>query len=72
MRVVEAESWWTDYWKDHELRPKYFNVVARQLNDPPQWHQGRIWVLVKYLCRGGERSRKYPVTTIRWPRDIGG
>ena len=38
MRVVEAESRWTDYRKDHELRPKYFNVVAKQLKDPTQWH----------------------------------
>ena len=49
MRVVEPESWWVDYWKDHEMRPKYFNVVARQLKDPSQWHQGRIWVLGKIL-----------------------
>ena len=39
MRVAEAESWWVDYWKDHKTRPKYFNVVARQLKDPTQWHQ---------------------------------
>ena len=49
MLVVEPESWWVDYWKDHEMRPKYFNVVARQLKDPTQWHQGRIWVLGKIL-----------------------
>ena len=49
MRVVEAESWWTDYLKDHDLRTKYFNVVARQLKDPTEWHKGRIWVLVKIL-----------------------
>ena len=28
MRVAEAESWWMYYWKDHEMRAKYFNVVA--------------------------------------------
>ena len=49
MRVAEQESWWVDYWKDHEMRAKYFNVVARQLKDPTLWHQGRIWVLVKIL-----------------------
>ena len=45
MRVAERESWWVDYWKDHEIRDKYFNVSARQLKNPTQWHQGRIWVL---------------------------
>ena len=49
MRLAEAESWWVDYWKDHEVRPKYFNVVARQLKDPTQWYQGRILVLWKIL-----------------------
>ena len=49
MRVVELESWWVDYWKDHEIRDKYFNVSARQLKDPTQWHQGRILVLGKIL-----------------------
>ena len=38
-----------DYWKDHEISTKYFNVVARQFNDPSQWHQGRIGVLWKIL-----------------------
>ena len=28
-----------DYWKDHEMRAKYFNVAARQLKNPTQWHQ---------------------------------
>ena len=36
MRVAEQESWWVDYWKDHEMRGKYFNVAARQLKDPTQ------------------------------------
>ena len=49
MRVAEAESWWVDYWNDHEMRVKYFIVAARQLKDPTQWHQGRIWVLGKIL-----------------------
>ena len=49
MRVAEQESWWVDYWKDHEMRAKYFNGVARQLKDPTLWHQGRIWVLEKIL-----------------------
>ena len=49
MRVAEQESWWVDYWKDHEMRAKYFNVVARQLKDQTQWHHGRIWVLGKIL-----------------------
>ena len=49
MRVAERESWWVDYWKDHEIREKYFNVSARQLNNPTQWHQGRIFVLGKIL-----------------------
>ena len=49
MRVAEQESWWVDYWKDHEMRPKHFNKVARQLKEPTQWHQGRIWVLGKIL-----------------------
>ena len=49
MRVAEQESWWVDYWKDHEMRAKYFNVAARQLKDPTQWHHGRIWVLGKIL-----------------------
>ena len=49
MRVAEQESWWVDYWKDHEIRDKYFNVSARQLKNPTQWHQGRIWVLGKIL-----------------------
>ena len=31
MLVAEQKSWWVDYWKDHEMRPKYFNVEARQL-----------------------------------------
>ena len=31
------------------MRAKYFNVAARQLKDPTQWHQGRIWVLWKIL-----------------------
>ena len=47
-----------DYWKDHEMRPKYFNVVARQLKDPTQWHHGRIWVLGKILV---PRRRKIEV-----------
>ena len=38
-----------DYWKDHEMRTKYFNVTARQLKNPTQWHQGMIWVLGKIL-----------------------
>ena len=38
-----------DYWKDHEIRDKYFNVSARQLKNPTQWHHGRIWVLGKIL-----------------------
>ena len=33
--------------EDHEIRAKYFNVSARQLKNPTQWHQGRIWVLGK-------------------------
>ena len=49
MRVAEQESLWVDYWKDHEMRAKYFNVAARQLKDPTQWHHGRIWVLGKIL-----------------------
>ena len=49
MRVAEAESWWVYYWKDHEMRPKYFNLVARQLKDPTQWHKGRMYVLWKIL-----------------------
>ena len=49
MRVAERESWWVDYWKDHEIRAKYFNVSVRQLKNPTQWHQGRIWVLGKIL-----------------------
>ena len=36
MRVAEQESWWVDYWKDHEIRAKYFNVTARQLKNPTQ------------------------------------
>ena len=31
------------------MKAKYFNVVARQLKDQTQWHQGRIWVLGKIL-----------------------
>ena len=27
MRVAEQESWWVDYWKDHEVSAKYFNVA---------------------------------------------
>ena len=42
MRVAEQESWWLDYWKDHEIRAKYFSVAARQVKNPTQWHQGRI------------------------------
>ena len=49
MRVAEQESWWVDYWKDHEMRAKYFNVTARQLKNPTQWHHGRILVLWKGL-----------------------
>ena len=58
IRVAEQESWWVDYWKDHEMRAKYFNVVARQLKDPTQWHHGRIWVLGKILV---PRRRKIEV-----------
>ena len=49
MRVAEQESWCVDYWKDHEIRSKYFNVSARQLKHPTQWHQWRICVLWKIL-----------------------
>ena len=49
MRVAEQDSWWVDYLKDHKIRAKYFNVSARQLKNPTQWHQGRIWVLGKIL-----------------------
>ena len=49
MRVAEQESWWVDYWKDHEIRVKYFNVAARQLKNPTQWHQGMVLVLGKIL-----------------------
>ena len=49
MRVAEQESWRVDYWKDHEMRAKYFNVAAWQLKDPTQWYQGRILVLGKIL-----------------------
>ena len=49
MRVAERESWWVDYWKDNEIRDKYFNMSTRQLKNPTQWHQGRIWVLGKIL-----------------------
>ena len=28
---------------------KYFNMSTRQLKNPTQWHQGRIWVLGKIL-----------------------
>ena len=49
MRVAEQESWWVDYWKDHEIMAKHFNVSARQLKNPTQWHQGRIRVLGKKL-----------------------
>ena len=35
------------------VRAKYFNVAARQLKNPTQWHQGRIWVLVKILVPRG-------------------
>ena len=38
-----------DYWKDNEIRDKYFNMSTRQLKNPTQWHQGRIWVLGKIL-----------------------
>ena len=38
-----------DYWNDHEMRAKYFNVAARQLKYPTQWHQWRIGVLEKIL-----------------------
>ena len=38
-----------DYWKGHEMRTNYFNVVARHLIDPTQWYQGRICVLGKIL-----------------------
>ena len=47
MRVAEAESRWVDYCKDHEMRPKYFDLVARQLKDTTKWHHGRIVVLGK-------------------------
>ena len=57
MRVAEQESWRVDYWKDHEMRAKYFNVVARKLKDPTQWHQGGSGCYVRYLFRGGEKSR---------------
>ena len=49
MRVAEAESWWVDYWKDHKTRPKYFNVVARQLKNPTQRNYVSISVLGKIL-----------------------
>ena len=42
MRLAESDSWWVDYWKDHEMRPKYFNVEARKLKDATLWHQVRI------------------------------
>ena len=51
MRVAERESWWVDYWKDREIRAKYFNVTARQLKNTTQCHQGRIWVLGKILVQ---------------------
>ena len=57
MRVTELESWWVDYWKDHEIRDKYFNVAARQLKNPTQWHQGGFGCWGRYLCQGGEWSR---------------
>ena len=71
MRVAEQESWWVEYWKDHEIRAKYFNVADRQLKDPTQWHQGRIWVLGKILV---PRRREIEVLshTISLPRDSGG
>ena len=49
MSVAEPKSWWVDYWKDHEMRAKYFDVAARQLKNPTQWNQWRIWVLGKIL-----------------------
>ena len=49
MRVAERESWWVDYWKDNEISDKYYNMSTRQLKNPTQWHQGRIWVLGKIL-----------------------
>ena len=57
MRVAEQESWWVDYWKDHEMRAKYFIVTARQLKNPTQWHQGRIWVFGKDTCTEEARDR---------------
>ena len=56
MRVVEAQSWSTHYWKNHELRPKYFDVVARQLKDKLSGTRGEFGCWGKYLCRGFERS----------------
>ena len=38
MLVTEQESWLVDYWKDHEMRAKYFNVAFRELKNPTQWH----------------------------------
>ena len=51
-------EWWVDYWKDHEMRDKYFNVTARQLKNQTQWHPGRILVLGKILV---PRRRKIEV-----------
>ena len=49
MRVAKQESRWVEYWKDDATRAKYFNVAARQLKNPTQWHRVRIWVLGKIL-----------------------
>ena len=57
MRVAELESWWVDYWKDNEIRDKYFNMSTRQLKNTTQWHHGMIWVLGKILVPRRRRRR---------------